>query len=252
MPKGGGWDETGTSYRYRVRDPDDFQEGTFRTIGFGDSGIKAVVGKLKGEEAMTLQSLIFPKDKFTEEEAKQWVKNHPDTVKKTGFEREGRILKSDAKKRYTLGIVYEPDKIDSQGDWSDEEEIEKACWNFMRLIQGKNKVTKSVLELLDLIAKGLEKKSAVAIDISDIWEDLQKAVQGLGVMHKEWSDNIGDIVECYVAPVDMLINGEWIKKGTWLMGVIWSEEYFEKVEAGEITGFSMGGRGKRISDEEVV
>ena len=250
MPKGGGWDETSTSYRYRVRDPGGFQEGSFRTISLGDSGVKAVIGKPEGEDSTTIQALIFPKEKFTEEEARRWVKEHPDAVKKDEFAREGWILKTDSKKRYTLGVVYEPDKVDSQGDWSDEEEIEKACWNFMKLIQGKSKVTKSVLELLDLITKGLEKKSTVAIDITDIWEDLQKAAQGLGVMHKEWGDNIGNIVECYIAPVDMFINGEWIRKGTWLMGVVWSEDYFEKVENGEITGFSMGGRGRRIYEEQ--
>lgn len=160
--------------------------------------------------------------------------------------KEGYIIKSDAKKRYTLGVVYEPGVVDSQDEWSDEEEIEKACWNFMRYLQGKSRVNKSVLELLDLIVKGLEERYAAAIDISDIWEDIQKAVRGLGYMHAAWGDDIGDIVECYIAPADLVINGEYVQKGTWLMGVVWSPEYFKKVEKGEITGFSMGGRGRRI------
>lgn len=82
MPAGGGWDETTTSYRYRIRNPDEFVEDSFRTISFRSSGIKAVVGKLPGKDGMTLQSLIFPKDMFTEEEARQWVEDHPDTIKK--------------------------------------------------------------------------------------------------------------------------------------------------------------------------
>jgi hypothetical protein len=30
------------------------------------------------------------------------------------------------------------------------------------------------------------------------------------------------------------------------MGVVWAPNYFSKVESGQITGFSMGGSGKRI------
>jgi hypothetical protein len=82
MPeKNRGWDETSTSYRYRIRSPDDFQEGTFRTIELQNTnGIKMVVGKLKnGTGSMVAQSLIFPKDKnWTLDKAKKWVKEHPD------------------------------------------------------------------------------------------------------------------------------------------------------------------------------
>lgn len=205
MPRGGGWDETSTSYRYRVRDPDDFEEESFRTISLGDSGVKAVIGRPKGEDSTTIQALIFPKDKFTEEEARQWVKDHPDAVGK--FSKAIRFLKADEEKRYTLGIVYEPDTVDSQGDYATAEDIEKAAWDFMR-----------------------------------------KTLR-LGYMHKEWSNDIGDIVESYLAPVDMRIGDSIVKKGTWLLGVVWSSEYWEKVQKGEITGFSMGGRARRIPDD---
>lgn len=81
MPeKARGWDETSTSYRYRIRSPDDFQEGTFRTIELQNTNsIKMVVGKLKnGTGSMVAQSLIFPKDRgWTLEKAKKWVKDHP-------------------------------------------------------------------------------------------------------------------------------------------------------------------------------
>jgi len=205
MPKGGGWDETSTSYRYRVHDPEDFEGGSFRTIPLGDSGVKAVIGRLKGEDSTTIQSLIFPKDEFTEDEAKQWVKDHPDAVGK--FSKAITFLKADNEKRYTLGIVYEPDTVDSQGDYATAEDIEKAAWDFMR-----------------------------------------KALK-LGYMHKDWSDDIGDIVESYVAPADMRLGDSIVKKGTWLLGVVWSPEYWEKVKKGEITGFSMGGRARRIPNE---
>jgi hypothetical protein len=67
--------------RYRVRNPDDFQDGSFRRIPFKKSTPKvvAIIGKLKGEDSTTVQSLRFPKgepDNWTLAKAKDWVKNH--------------------------------------------------------------------------------------------------------------------------------------------------------------------------------
>lgn len=52
------------------------------------------------------------------------------------------------------------------------------------------------------------------------------------------------VVESYVTKGDMEIDGQKIKKGTWMMTVEIDEDTFEKVEKGELTGFSMGGVGK--------
>ena len=45
------------------------------------------------------------------------------------------VLKSLSKDGVAYGIVYSPYEMDSQGEWSDEEEIKKAAWRFM---QNKN------------------------------------------------------------------------------------------------------------------
>lgn len=79
-----GWDETDTSFRYRVREPGLFQEDTFRTVPIkrDKPRINSIMGRLKGENTMTLQSLIFPKeDDWTLDKAKEWLKDHPDIVK---------------------------------------------------------------------------------------------------------------------------------------------------------------------------
>ena len=52
------------------------------------------------------------------------------------------------------------------------------------------------------------------------------------------------VVESYVTKCDMEIEGQPIKKGTWMMTVEIDNKTFEKVEKGELTGFSMGGVGK--------
>ncbi len=59
------------------------------------------------------------------------------------------------------------------------------------------------------------------------------------------------VVESYVAKCDMEIEGEAIKKGTWLMTMEISDaDVWESVQKGEITGFSMGGIGV-YSEEDV-
>jgi hypothetical protein len=71
-------EETENTIRIRMRDPEDFQDGSFRTINIGpeDNGIQAVVGRLEGETTMTVQSYVFDKEKWTAGEAQEWVDEH--------------------------------------------------------------------------------------------------------------------------------------------------------------------------------
>lgn len=53
-----------------------------------------------------------------------------------------------------------------------------------------------------------------------------------------------EVVESYVAKCDMEIEGQPIKKGTWLMTMeVTDTDVWDSIEKGEITGFSMGGKG---------
>lgn len=59
------------------------------------------------------------------------------------------------------------------------------------------------------------------------------------------------VVESYVAKCDMEIEGETIKKGTWLMTMeISDSSVWDSIQKGDITGFSMGGVGV-YSEEDV-
>jgi hypothetical protein len=53
-------------------------------------------------------------------------------------------------------------------------------------------------------------------------------------------------VESFIAPVDMTINGEFVKKGSWLLGVkIFDKDAWEAVKSGELfSGFSFRGGAK--------
>lgn len=59
----------------------------------------------------------------------------------------------------------------------------------------------------------------------------------------EKAENV-EVVESYVAKCDMEIEGQQIKKGTWLMTMeVADDDVWSAIEKGEITGFSMGGKG---------
>lgn len=112
-------------------------------------------------------------------------------------------------------------------------------------MQGQAQVNKIAVQLLDSIVKALDSGESIQLDVTDVLDVIQKG-EGMGYMHCNWDDGIGNIVESYIAPCDFDIGDQHIQKGTWLMGMIWSPEYFAKVESGEITGLSMGGTGIRI------
>jgi len=77
-------EETEEFVHIRVRDPEDFVEGSFRTIEIdAEKGIKAVIGKLKSDPqgSTKIQKFIFDKSKdWTMEKAQAWVKEHKDSV----------------------------------------------------------------------------------------------------------------------------------------------------------------------------
>lgn len=79
-----GWDETGTSFRFRVREPGLFQDGSFRTVPIkrDKPRVNSVMGRLKGEDTLKVQSLIFPKeDNWDLTSAKTWLNEHEDLKK---------------------------------------------------------------------------------------------------------------------------------------------------------------------------
>jgi len=75
-------DETENEFRARVRNPDDFEEGSFVSIDIDkDAGISSITGKLKGEDDTTVQAFRFVKDKWTKERVAEWMNDHGDSFK---------------------------------------------------------------------------------------------------------------------------------------------------------------------------
>ncbi|MDU0154451.1 XkdF-like putative serine protease domain-containing protein [Bacillus cabrialesii] len=70
----------------------------------------------------------------------------------------------------------------------------------------------------------------------------------------DFKGGVGAVVESYVAPADFEMNGETIKKGSWVLVTKASEEIWEQIKKGEITGYSMAGTAETIElqDEKPV
>lgn len=172
------------------------------------------------------------KEEYKQNEDGDWIKKA-----RNFFEKNEEL-------RYTLGVVYSPYEIDSQDDFTDEEVIRKAAWDYLRKVQKVATMGKRAIEKINTIVDAIENEKDARIEISDIEKtDIEKS---LGVMHTIISDELGDIVESYIAPTDMVIKGEPVKKGSWLLGVQWTEPIYNKIKSGELTGYSMGGSGDKM------
>ena len=75
---------------------------------------------------------------------------------------------------------------------------------------------------------------------------------GLGLMHRFRVNGQVKVLESYLAPADVQIGEVRVRKGTWLLAVrILSDELWEQVKDGQLTGFSIGGSARRVPEGEV-
>lgn len=74
---------------------------------------------------------------------------------------------------------------------------------------------------------------------------------GLGLMHRMRVNDHVKVLESYLAPVDLVIGDAKVRKGTWLLAVrILSDELWEAVKSGALTGFSIGGSARRYPEAD--
>jgi hypothetical protein len=60
-------------------------------------------------------------------------------------------------------------------------------------------------------------------------------------------------VESYIAPVDFEMNGEQIKKGSWVMVTkVESDDLWQTIKEGKVTAYSPGGKGYRKKYEPLA
>lgn len=73
---------------------------------------------------------------------------------------------------------------------------------------------------------------------------LSLGVKKINFDHQDGTDTTeARFVETYILPIDMEMEGGTLPKGTWMVGIQFSDELYQKVIDGEIVGVSMEGWG---------
>lgn len=128
--------------------------------------------------------------------------------------------------------------------------IEKRDWNTtMRILKAEKRlVTGVVLEPYEVDA---QEDFLYPEDIEEAMISFMRDYGNRGVMHKEYYHNLR-IIENWIVREDYSENGVSIKRGTWMMTMwVGDDEVWDRIKAGQLTGFSIKGTGKRIWSPEV-
>ncbi len=158
-----------------------------------DSSGKKVLGTHDSKESALKQLRAIEANKSAESTEEDWTT-------------EVDFYKKDEEKQLVFGIVMEPEAEDTQGDFSTEEEIEKAAHLFLR----KSRIMGKAHELR---AKA-------------------------------------EVVESYIAREATTVEGQEVKKGSWLMvSKIHDAELWQGVKSGEFTGYSIAGKAIKTEDQ---
>ncbi len=120
------------------------------------------------------------------------------------------LVKVDEERRLVASVVYEPNVADAHDDAMTPVEIEKSCHNFgIRYAQGRGE---------------------------------------LGTDHARKANRLEVVpVESFLAPVDFHLGEQLVTKGSWVMwSKVLDDEIWKGIKAGEYTGYSFEGWGRRI------
>jgi tetrahydromethanopterin S-methyltransferase subunit B len=85
-------------------------------------------------------------------------------------------------------------------------------------------------------------------DIELMAHGFMERSQAAGEMHKSLVPG-AKVVESYLAPIDFVVKtadgDETVLKGSWVLAMKWPDEQWQKIQKGELTGYSIGGTGLR-------
>jgi len=57
------------------------------------------------------------------------------------------------------------------------------------------------------------------------------------------------VLESYLAPTDFAVGDVSVRRGTWMLAVrVLSDELWDRVKGGDLTGFSIGGTARRLPE----
>lgn len=139
---------------------------------------------------------------------------------------------------------------------TDEPEVAKTTWDGETTSQlllkatEERRYTLSVGYPADLadaaVARDGHRDFASAEEIEKAaWAYLESARE-VGLRHANGTEGAGRVVESYIWPGDDWdANGQVVKKGDWLIGIVWDEPAWQDIKKGLINGTSMQGRASR-------
>jgi hypothetical protein len=128
------------------------------------------------------------------------------------FEEVSYVSKSAEERRYTLGPMYVPDRIDAHNEWTDSLELQKSVWEYVR--SGDRRIR--------------------------LQHD-REVVAGEWVEVMAWPYEVSVPMQKSEGTQDVTF-----PKDTVFLGVIWEPWAWEMVKAGKLRGYSVGGRAQRL------
>ena len=127
------WEETEDFIRSGHRDPEEFEPDSLRPVTLSEEeGIKAVIGKPKGQKTTEVVSYLFSKEKgWTLEKAKEWFSEHQAKAKES-FSWAGSIKEIPGASNLIRGKALHPMRTVHPEEWPEvreylEEELEKSA-----------------------------------------------------------------------------------------------------------------------------
>lgn len=160
-------------------------------------------------EALVTGSVDY--DEITEEVARQIYPDAFDNMTKSIGAYE--VSKAEDMKRYTLGAMYIPDRLDAHSEWTDAEELQQAVWSYVR--SGDRNIR---------LQHNREIVAGEWVEVMAFPYELTVPVQ-----------QIDGPVQTHTYPAN-----------TVFLGVIWEPWAWELVQSGKILGYSIGGKAERL------
>lgn len=134
-----------------------------------------------------------------------------DEVKKAAY----AITKSANEKRYTLGPMYIPDRLDAHNEFATAEELQKAVWDYTRSGDRRIRLQHNTSIVAGECVEVMSWPEEMTVSLSLPTGSLQKA------------------------------SSVTFPAGTTYMGIVWEPWAWELVKKGKISGLSMGGTARR-------
>lgn len=236
-----------------------------------------------GAGGMTVQSLLFPKDKWTAEAARAWIGSHDEfadhgvdeteeyyrfrqadpatfadgSMRTIDFGQNIRAIvgRPKAAKAVDAAVAATNDRLVFDGvqllkvdgaepEAEDDEEEERYV---LSVVMEPNDGTDGAP--LDPDAEGDIQSSAAIRKAAHRWMERGGQVD-LNHSWKALGQDRVRVLESYLAPCDVEIGSYPVRKGTWLLGLrIADDAMWKAVKSGEIGAYSIGGSGQRIPVE---